>query len=71
MLLFFLQLFKHMIGFEYFVIDPIVNKNGISFKTEEYLSNSNIPVLILHAVDDRIVPFPLGKKVRSARFVDF
>lgn len=43
-------------------------KNNIQFKTDEYLSNSTVPVLILHAQDDRIIPSFLGKRVRLRNF---
>lgn len=57
-----------MVGFDYFVIEPLV-ESGITFKTQEYLSNSAIPILILHAEDDWVVPFALGIKVSIIFFI--
>lgn len=51
-----------MIGFEYFVVQPLTD-HGVTFNSEEYLSLSKIPLLILHAEDDWIIPVTLGRKV--------
>ncbi|XP_050529425.1 lysophosphatidylserine lipase ABHD12-like isoform X2 [Daktulosphaira vitifoliae] len=48
--------------FDYFIIDPVV-ENGIVFDTEENLKTTKMPVLILHARDDVIIPYKLGEKL--------
>lgn len=44
------------------MVDSVV-ENGIVFDTEENLKDSRVPVLILHARDDEILPYQLSEKV--------
>lgn len=44
------------------MVDSVV-ENGIVFDTEENLKDSRVPVLILHAQDDEILPYQLSEKV--------
>lgn len=53
------------------IIQPI-EKNNITFKSDEYINGFTTPVMILHAKDDMVVPYALGEKVirqRSKVFV--
>lgn len=38
---------------------------GAAFRTDEHIAYVNAPVLILHALNDCMVPFELGQKVRG------
>lgn len=59
------QPLKHMIGFDYFFVQPMLD-SGISFRSDEYLSQCRVPILILHADNDWIVPASLGRRVNAA-----
>ncbi|XP_003243739.1 monoacylglycerol lipase ABHD12 isoform X1 [Acyrthosiphon pisum] len=48
--------------FEFFIIEP-VEKNNIIFDTETNLMNTKMPILILHARDDIVIPYQLGEKL--------
>lgn len=48
--------------FEFFIIEP-VEENNIIFDTETNLMNTKMPILILHARDDIVIPYELGEKV--------
>ncbi|XP_065202981.1 lysophosphatidylserine lipase ABHD12 [Planococcus citri] len=75
-------LFRHAIGYDFFFVKPIQN-NGITFTTDKYLASSKIPLFILHAKDDWILPPVLGQKLyqylvqnrpkvqESVKFVEF
>lgn len=54
--------FRNMIGFNFFFVDPLI-QNNISFKSDEYLQRSKVPLLILHAENDWVVPMQLGEKL--------
>lgn len=43
-------------------MDP-VGENQLLFETDKHLGIIKSPVLILHAEDDMVVPFQLGKRV--------
>lgn len=49
--------------FEFFFIDPIVNNRELNLNTVATLKNIHCPLLILHAEDDVLVPFELGKSL--------
>uniref|UniRef100_UPI00398F0827 lysophosphatidylserine lipase ABHD12-like isoform X6 n=1 Tax=Pristiophorus japonicus TaxID=55135 RepID=UPI00398F0827 len=53
--------YKFFPGFEWFFMDTIT-ENNIFFHNVENLKSISTPVLILHAEDDDIIPFKLGKK---------
>jgi abhydrolase domain-containing protein 12 len=43
-------------------VDP-VGENQLLFETDRHLGIIKSPVLILHAEDDMVVPYLLGKRV--------
>jgi pimeloyl-ACP methyl ester carboxylesterase len=43
-------------------VDP-VGENRLLFETDKHLGIIKSPVLILHAEDDMVVPYQLGKRV--------
>jgi len=49
--------------FDTFFVDPIVNSEVTNFDSTSALNRIQIPLLILHAQDDGIVPFHLGHKL--------
>ncbi|KAG8234457.1 hypothetical protein J437_LFUL011856 [Ladona fulva] len=59
------QLFRWMPWFDHFFLNP-VNANNLAFETDKHLKNVNIPIIILHAEDDAVVPFKLGLKLYSS-----
>lgn len=50
--------------FEFFIIEP-VEENNIFFDSEKNLMNTKMPILILHAQDDIVIPYTLGEKVNA------
>ena len=60
------QVFRKMPKFDWLFLEPL-SKNGIEFKSDEHIAHINVPVLILHAKDDLVVPFILGKRVSDLR----
>jgi abhydrolase domain-containing protein 12 len=48
--------------FEFFFVDP-VGENELLFETDRHLGIIKSPVLIMHAEDDIVVPYQLGRRV--------
>lgn len=48
--------------FDSFFVYPL-KANDLGFETDSRIGTIDIPILILHAVDDPVVPFALGQKV--------
>lgn len=61
----FTVLFKWLPYFEAFFVEPIVNNEKTNFDTSSKIGDVHCPLLILHAVDDVIVPYPLGVKLHQ------
>jgi pimeloyl-ACP methyl ester carboxylesterase len=60
--LFYIQLYNYLPWFEFFFVDP-VGENQLLFETDKHLGIIKSPVLILHAEDDMVVPYQLGRRV--------
>ncbi|XP_076018782.1 lysophosphatidylserine lipase ABHD12 [Genypterus blacodes] len=60
----FSMVYRYLPGFDWFFLDPIT-ANNIRFASDENVNHISCPVLILHAEDDGVVPFHLGKKLYS------
>lgn len=60
----FSLVYRYMPGFDWFFLDSIT-ANNIRFASDENVNHISCPVLILHAEDDSVVPFQLGKKLYS------
>ncbi|XP_069697609.1 lysophosphatidylserine lipase ABHD12 isoform X1 [Periplaneta americana] len=58
----FSKLYRQLPWFEYFFVDP-VGENKLLFETDKHLGVIKAPVLILHAEDDMVIPFRLGKRL--------
>lgn len=56
--------------FDFFFIEP-VEQSKIIFNTESNLMNTKMPVLILHARDDIVIPFKLGERVKYKYIFDY
>lgn len=41
-----------------------MQENNLKFESDRHILNIDCPILILHAEDDRVVPYKLGRKVR-------
>lgn len=54
--------YRYLPGFDWFFLDTIT-ANNIRFASDENVNHISCPVLILHAEDDSVVPFHLGKKL--------
>uniref|UniRef100_A0A8C6MHS9 Abhydrolase domain containing 12, lysophospholipase n=1 Tax=Nothobranchius furzeri TaxID=105023 RepID=A0A8C6MHS9_NOTFU len=59
----FSMVYRFLPGFDWFFLDSI-SANNICFTSDENVNHISCPVLILHAEDDPVVPFHLGKKVQ-------
>jgi len=62
--------FKHLPLFEWFFVEPIVKNELTNFDSTSLLSRIDLPLLILHAMDDGIVPFHLGYKLYEQSLKD-
>ncbi|KAM9847797.1 lysophosphatidylserine lipase ABHD12 isoform 1-T2 [Aulostomus maculatus] len=60
----FSMVYRYLPGFDWFFLDAIT-ANNIRFASDENVNHISCPVLILHAEDDGVVPFHLGKKLYS------
>ncbi|XP_061083515.1 lysophosphatidylserine lipase ABHD12 isoform X1 [Conger conger] len=58
------MVYRLLPGFDWFFLDTIT-VNDIRFASDENMGHISCPVLILHAEDDTVVPFHLGKKLYS------
>lgn len=58
----FSRLFRHLPWFDYTIVDPMY-ENNLRFESDKHIATFHQPVMILHAVDDLIVPYKLGRKV--------
>ncbi|XP_061546952.1 lysophosphatidylserine lipase ABHD12-like isoform X2 [Phycodurus eques] len=61
----FAAVYRHLPGFDWFFLDAIA-ANDIRFANDDNVNHISCPVLILHAEDDHVVPFHLGKEVGVA-----
>lgn len=58
-----IKLFSFLPYFEYCFVEPLVNNPELNFNSTAQLSTIRCPLLILHAEDDRIVSYDLGKQL--------
>lgn len=58
----FWQLFRNLPWFESTILKPIYD-NGFRFESDQHISEFRSPVLIMHAENDRVVPYELGYKL--------
>ncbi|XP_060896452.1 lysophosphatidylserine lipase ABHD12 isoform X1 [Labrus mixtus] len=58
----FSMVYRYLPGFDWFFLDTIT-ANNIRFASDENVNHISCPTLILHAEDDSVVPFHLGKKL--------
>ncbi|XP_061546954.1 lysophosphatidylserine lipase ABHD12-like isoform X4 [Phycodurus eques] len=58
----FAAVYRHLPGFDWFFLDAIA-ANDIRFANDDNVNHISCPVLILHAEDDHVVPFHLGKEL--------
>lgn len=77
------KLFRWLPYFDYCFVEPIVTNPELNFNTSATLNKIETPLLILHAEDDRIIPFFIGKRlyeqalqlqpknIQRAQFVSF
>ncbi|XP_066964156.1 lysophosphatidylserine lipase ABHD12-like isoform X1 [Macrobrachium rosenbergii] len=56
------SVFRKMPKFEWLFLEPLA-ASGIDFRSDDHIVHINAPVLILHAEDDLVVPFALGRKL--------
>lgn len=57
----FAKIFRLFPHFKYFFLDPLEQNKDTNFNTTFQLATVRRPLLILHAKDDRIIPFEIGK----------
>lgn len=56
--------------FEWLFLKPLA-ASGIDFRSDDHIANINAPILIMHAEDDLVVPYALGRKVSMMFFFVF
>ncbi|TKC51076.1 hypothetical protein EI555_007005 [Monodon monoceros] len=56
------SIYRYFPGFDWFFLDPITS-SGIQFANDENVKHISCSLLILHAEDDPVVPFQLGRKL--------
>nr|XP_022910144.1 monoacylglycerol lipase ABHD12-like isoform X1 [Onthophagus taurus] len=56
------QIFKPLPWFHYTVVEPM-QVNNFTFASDRHIMNVDCSILILHAEDDRVVPYKLGYKL--------
>lgn len=62
----FARAYKYLPWFEFTIVNPMF-QNQLTFDSDQQISEIQLPIMILHAEDDRVVPFQLGYKLyRSA-----
>jgi len=44
------------------IVEPFY-KNNLRFESDKHISKIECPIIILHAEDDGVIPFPLAEKV--------
>lgn len=59
----FALFYRHLPLFEWFFVEPIVENELTNFDSVSLLNKIDSPILILHAMDDKIIPFHLGHKL--------
>ncbi|KAM3931549.1 lysophosphatidylserine lipase ABHD12 isoform 1-T1 [Leptodactylus fuscus] len=58
----FSVIYRYFPGFDWFFLDPIT-ASGIKFANDDNVKYISCPLLILHAEDDPVIPFHLGRKL--------
>ncbi|XP_019770812.1 lysophosphatidylserine lipase ABHD12 isoform X2 [Dendroctonus ponderosae] len=59
------KIFKFLPWFRLTIVEPM--SENFRFETDKYICGVNLPIMILHAEDDKVVPYKLGVKLyRSA-----
>ncbi|XP_034939458.1 lysophosphatidylserine lipase ABHD12 isoform X2 [Chelonus insularis] len=56
------KIFKHLPWFHWVIVQPF-HDNNLRFESDQHIANIQCPIMILHAEDDRVVPFVLGEKL--------
>uniref|UniRef100_A0A1B6KQE8 AB hydrolase-1 domain-containing protein n=1 Tax=Graphocephala atropunctata TaxID=36148 RepID=A0A1B6KQE8_9HEMI len=59
------QLFTFLPWFDFCFVEPVY-ENNLRFESDMNLRNVSEPLLFLHAEDDRVVPFKLGRKLHKS-----
>ncbi|KAI1283211.1 Lysophosphatidylserine lipase ABHD12 [Halotydeus destructor] len=59
----FTATFRWLPHFRWAFVDPVVNDPNSNFDSESRMRDIRCAILILHAMDDKIVPYPLGVKL--------
>lgn len=58
----FARIYRSLPWFEFTIVNPMY-ENHLTFESDRWIGKVKEPVMILHAEDDRVVPFHLGYKV--------
>ncbi|KAF7992028.1 hypothetical protein HCN44_001353 [Aphidius gifuensis] len=61
----FAQIFKHLPWFEWLIVSPYYH-NHLRFESDKHIGNIKCSIMIMHAEDDRVIPFALGEKLFKA-----
>lgn len=57
------KLFSLLPHFDYCFLQPLVSDPRLNFDSASLMADVKTPLLFLHALDDKIVPYSLGKKL--------
>lgn len=55
--------FKIFPHFDYFFVDPMVNSRDTNLDSESRIGDVTCPLIIMHALDDVIIPYHLGHRL--------
>uniref|UniRef100_A0A336L1B9 CSON003365 protein n=1 Tax=Culicoides sonorensis TaxID=179676 RepID=A0A336L1B9_CULSO len=58
----FAKAYKYLPWFEFTIVNPMF-ENQLTFDSDERIAEIKLPIMILHAEDDKVVPFRLGYKL--------
>lgn len=61
----FARLYRHLPWFEFTILNPMY-ENQLAFDSDKKIADIQKPIMILHAEDDRVVPFKLGYQLYKA-----
>ncbi|XP_064098318.1 lysophosphatidylserine lipase ABHD12-like [Macrobrachium nipponense] len=59
------DLFRGLPYFDWAFVEPLKDID-VQFQSDVHITKITTPLIILHAHDDRVIPFDLGKKLHEA-----
>ncbi|XP_037083195.1 lysophosphatidylserine lipase ABHD12-like [Pollicipes pollicipes] len=59
------SIYRKMPGFRWLILDPLI-AHDMAFESDRHIANVTVPILIMHAEDDLIIPYELAVKLHRA-----